>query len=74
MTMKTTKTLYTLRYSRGVDYPTSGLLHASFDCSKTLCGKTITLDWWIMSSDNKGKITCAKCSRLFGVNHPHSQD
>ena len=38
-----------------------GAYHASHDCDKTVCGKIIDKNWWILNNDFDGIITCKKC-------------
>jgi hypothetical protein len=41
-----------------------GVTHGSEDADKTLCGRGIDHNWWIVDNAFEGEITCVSCLKV----------
>lgn len=54
---------YTTKYDYWPSLTGRRLIHGSVDAQTTLCEKTITDRWVIITNEFDGEITCPKCIR-----------
>ena len=58
--------LYTTRRCRKNDV-LYGSTHGSMNGDITLCGKNIDENWWILSNEFNGEVTCLECIKVCNV-------
>jgi len=57
---------YTVQRRRTGDGSLYGNVHGSEGCNWTLCKLEISENWYILTNNYDGKITCPKCLKVMG--------
>ncbi len=60
---KMDKPIYVFSRVRATSDKLYGATHAASNPFDTLCGLETDQNWWLISNEGKGKITCKKCLR-----------
>lgn len=48
-----------------------GKMHGGNDCNKTLCDLVTNENWWIVTNNFDGQITCPKCLKIIEVRNKY---